>query len=161
MPKKQEIHLGLLSSVTGSHWASWRYPSSHPEQGTDLDYYKKIALSAEAGKFDFIFLADGLAAYEGDVASADVGDAGQHAAAAEYLDLEALARCAELQQVVDEAFHCVGAIAGGEAYSRIEPIVGPGGGVLAGGGRAPDRPVAVTHEPRAGGRSRRLDPRRP
>src|ERR1700761_651350 len=60
---------------------------------------------------------------ESDVACADICHSGEHAAAAKYLDLEALPRRAQLQQVVDEALHGVRAVARREADGRVEPVV--------------------------------------
>ena len=86
--------------------------------------------TAEVFGRDPIALEGHVIADEVDVASADVRHGGEDAAAAEELDLQALARRAELEEVVDQAFHGVGAIAGGEADRRIEPVVGADRGVL-------------------------------
>lgn len=59
------LSLGLLSSITGSHWASWRHPDAQPERATDLSYHIALARAAERGLLDFVFLADGLALFEG------------------------------------------------------------------------------------------------
>ncbi len=79
---------------------------------------------------DAIALERHVIADEVDVASADIRHGGENPAAAEELDLQALARRAELEQVVDQAFHGVGAIARGEADRRIEPVVRADRGVL-------------------------------
>src|SRR3546814_20560250 len=55
---KRRIRLGAFLAPTGHHAASWRHPDADPFAGLDLDYYKQIAKTAEAAKFDLLFVAD-------------------------------------------------------------------------------------------------------
>ncbi|WP_189131958.1 LLM class flavin-dependent oxidoreductase [Wenjunlia tyrosinilytica] len=45
----------------GHHDAAWRHPRTSPERATDLRYFQELARTAERGKLDSVFLADGLA----------------------------------------------------------------------------------------------------
>ncbi len=60
MPR--QMALACLATGTGSHVASWLHPSTHPTGGTDIAHYRRMAQSAEAGKFDLFFIADTPAA---------------------------------------------------------------------------------------------------
>src|SRR3546814_7379957 len=55
---KRRMRLGAFLAPTGHHAASWRHPDADPFAGLDLDYYKQIAQTAEAAKFDLLFVAD-------------------------------------------------------------------------------------------------------
>ena len=52
------MHFNLFIIDTGHHEASWRLPDSDPLANTDVDYYERLARTAEAAKFDSVFLAD-------------------------------------------------------------------------------------------------------
>jgi N-acetyl-S-(2-succino)cysteine monooxygenase len=55
----RQIRLGLFVQGAGHHVAGWRMPGA--ESGSEnLDLLQRIAAAAERGKFDMIFLADGL-----------------------------------------------------------------------------------------------------
>ncbi|MGE3148361.1 MAG: LLM class flavin-dependent oxidoreductase [Pseudorhodoplanes sp.] len=54
------MHLGLFAISNGNHIAGWRYPGS-PRSGEDFNAYRDMARTAEAAKFDFIFVADNVA----------------------------------------------------------------------------------------------------
>ena len=69
MNATRQIHLNLFIHGRGHHEAAWRHPGSSPLPLTDFRYYQELALKAEAGLFDSIFLADTLALPE-DVANA-------------------------------------------------------------------------------------------
>ncbi|PWW08707.1 FMN-dependent oxidoreductase (nitrilotriacetate monooxygenase family) [Paenibacillus cellulosilyticus] len=56
--RQGQLHLGAFIYFTGHHHAGWRHPASGVEQMFDIEWYKKIAQSAERGKFDMIFFAD-------------------------------------------------------------------------------------------------------
>lgn len=45
----------------GHHDAAWRHPRTQPERITDLSYFQELARTAERGKLDSLFLADGVA----------------------------------------------------------------------------------------------------
>jgi FMN-dependent oxidoreductase (nitrilotriacetate monooxygenase family) len=52
------MHFNLFIIDTGHHEASWRLPESDALAFTDVDYYERLARTAEAAKFDSLFLAD-------------------------------------------------------------------------------------------------------
>ncbi|WP_454733638.1 MULTISPECIES: LLM class flavin-dependent oxidoreductase [Cupriavidus] len=58
----RQIHLGLLTHPTGAHPASWLKSSAPRDAATDIDYYRRIAATAEQGLFDLFFIADTPAA---------------------------------------------------------------------------------------------------
>lgn len=55
---RKQLHLNLFLMSTGHHEASWRHPGSEPERAVDVNYYVKLAQTAERGKLDSLFLAD-------------------------------------------------------------------------------------------------------
>ncbi|GFN32940.1 LLM class flavin-dependent oxidoreductase [Paenibacillus xylaniclasticus] len=55
---KRQLKLGAFLNLPGHHFASWRYPTTRPEQSFDLNYFIELAQIAERGKFDTIFFAD-------------------------------------------------------------------------------------------------------
>lgn len=57
MPRK--MHLGLFLLGTGSHVAGWRMPGAM-NSFQDIDMVRKIAMEAERGLFDLIFMGDNL-----------------------------------------------------------------------------------------------------
>ncbi|WP_413201438.1 LLM class flavin-dependent oxidoreductase, partial [Nostoc piscinale] len=59
-PKKQ-IKLGAFLSSSGHHLASWRHPNAQADGGLNIQHFKHLAQTAERGKFDMIFFADGVA----------------------------------------------------------------------------------------------------
>ncbi|MBD7969150.1 LLM class flavin-dependent oxidoreductase [Paenibacillus gallinarum] len=56
--RNEQMHLGAFIYYTGHHHAGWRHPDSGVEQLFDIEMYKKIAQTAERGKFDMMFFAD-------------------------------------------------------------------------------------------------------
>src|SRR5213592_2889056 len=46
---------------TGHHEAAWRHPASRPEDTLTAEHFLRLAQTAERGKLDSIFFADGLA----------------------------------------------------------------------------------------------------
>jgi FMN-dependent oxidoreductase (nitrilotriacetate monooxygenase family) len=65
MPRPdRQMHLGLFVLGSGHHVAGWRMPGA--EAGAEnLDLLKRIAQTAERGKFDLIFFADAVNAAAG------------------------------------------------------------------------------------------------
>ena len=61
---RSQIHLGAFFNPTGHHVASWRHPQAQANAGVNFQHYKEIALTAERGKMDYIFLADNLSVRE-------------------------------------------------------------------------------------------------
>ncbi|SEF00407.1 FMN-dependent oxidoreductase, nitrilotriacetate monooxygenase family [Arthrobacter alpinus] len=59
--QKRELHLNAFVHGTGHHEASWRHPDVNPLAEQDIEHYLTIAKTAERGKLDSLFLADGLA----------------------------------------------------------------------------------------------------
>ncbi len=57
----REIHFGLFVLGTGNHIAGWRHPGA-ADTFQSLPVLQEIARIAERGKFDLLFLGDGLAA---------------------------------------------------------------------------------------------------
>ncbi len=64
MAHPRQIKLSAYLVGTGMHTASWRLPGAHASSSIDIDYYKKLAQTAERGCFDIAFLADSLAINE-------------------------------------------------------------------------------------------------
>jgi FMN-dependent oxidoreductase (nitrilotriacetate monooxygenase family) len=58
------MHLGLFILGTGSHVAGWRWPGAVTDF-TDLAAIRRIAETAERGRFDLIFMGDNLYADAG------------------------------------------------------------------------------------------------
>jgi alkanesulfonate monooxygenase SsuD/methylene tetrahydromethanopterin reductase-like flavin-dependent oxidoreductase (luciferase family) len=60
MQEKRKMRIGAI--IVGSGWSvgSWRHPDADPEAPYSIDYFTKIAETAEAGKFDYIFFGDEL-----------------------------------------------------------------------------------------------------
>jgi alkanesulfonate monooxygenase len=54
------LKLGAFLPAPGHHVAAWRHPNACPDGGLDLRYYSALARTAERGKFDMIFLSDGV-----------------------------------------------------------------------------------------------------
>ncbi|BAY21447.1 xenobiotic compound monooxygenase, DszA family, A subunit [Calothrix sp. NIES-2100] len=56
----KQLRLGAFLHPTGHHIAAWRHPNAQANP-LDFRHYKQLAQTAERGKFDMIFLADGVA----------------------------------------------------------------------------------------------------
>nr|WP_269472770.1 LLM class flavin-dependent oxidoreductase [Cohnella abietis] len=57
---RRQLHLGAFTNYVGHHMAAWRYPQADTTSSLKFDFYKRIAQSAERGKFDMLFLGDSL-----------------------------------------------------------------------------------------------------
>src|SRR4029450_27189 len=55
----REMHLGVFVLGTGNHSAGWRYEGA-ATSSNDLAVIQEIARQAERGKFDLVFVSDGL-----------------------------------------------------------------------------------------------------
>lgn len=64
---RPDIHLNLFAFGCGHHAAAWRAPDSAVEQLGEISYWEDLARTAERGKLDAFFLADGQAAGIGGV----------------------------------------------------------------------------------------------
>ncbi len=56
----RQLKLGFILHGVGPGWGDWRHPDAHPGASTDFQFYKRQAQVAEAGKFDFLFVADSV-----------------------------------------------------------------------------------------------------
>jgi alkanesulfonate monooxygenase len=54
------LKLGAFLPAPGHHVAAWRHPTARPDGGLDFEYYRQLAQTAERGKFDMLFLSDGV-----------------------------------------------------------------------------------------------------
>ena len=55
------MHLNLFVFGCGHHRGAWRHPHSSVERLGDIRYYEQLAQTAERGKLDAVFFADGHA----------------------------------------------------------------------------------------------------
>src|SRR5947207_2403918 len=62
---KRQMHLGVFVLGTGNHSAGWRYEGA-AASNVDLSVIQEIAREAERGKFDLVFISDGLYMDAGD-----------------------------------------------------------------------------------------------
>ncbi|WP_159888182.1 LLM class flavin-dependent oxidoreductase [Paenibacillus puerhi] len=62
--QQRQMKLGAFLMTPGHHVAAWRYPETEASEVLSLKFYKKLAQTAERGKFDMLFLADGYAVSE-------------------------------------------------------------------------------------------------
>jgi FMN-dependent oxidoreductase (nitrilotriacetate monooxygenase family) len=58
--QEKHIKLGFHIEGAGRTWSDWRHPDATPNASTNIQYYCERAKIAEAGKLDFIFVADSL-----------------------------------------------------------------------------------------------------
>jgi alkanesulfonate monooxygenase SsuD/methylene tetrahydromethanopterin reductase-like flavin-dependent oxidoreductase (luciferase family) len=61
----RQMHLGVFVLGTGNHSAGWRYDGA-AISNLDLSVTQEIARIAERGKFDLLFISDGLVMDPGD-----------------------------------------------------------------------------------------------
>lgn len=54
------MKLGLFLMGTGHHIASWRHPKAQADASENVEFFKEVAIKAEQGKLDMLFLSDGL-----------------------------------------------------------------------------------------------------
>jgi len=60
MGERSQLRLGAFLYPTGHHIAAWRHPDAQADAGSNFAHYVELAQLAERGKFDLIFLADGV-----------------------------------------------------------------------------------------------------
>jgi FMN-dependent oxidoreductase (nitrilotriacetate monooxygenase family) len=63
----RQIKLGAFLYPTGHHVAAWRHPDAQANAGVNIKHYRELAQTAERGKFDLIFLADGVSVRGDDI----------------------------------------------------------------------------------------------
>jgi len=61
MSERNRIVLGINGGALGGHLGGWRHPDSFPTTAMRLERMIEIAKTAESGKLDLMFLADGNA----------------------------------------------------------------------------------------------------
>ena len=64
---QQQMRIGMSLRGHGYHLAAWRHPDVPADASVRLDHYVHTAQTAERGKCDLIFFADGLGIRERDV----------------------------------------------------------------------------------------------
>ncbi|WP_326647884.1 LLM class flavin-dependent oxidoreductase [Streptomyces sp. NBC_01750] len=57
----RQFHLNAFLMNAGHHDAAWRHPRTRPDRITELSYFQELARTAERGRLDSLFLADGVA----------------------------------------------------------------------------------------------------
>jgi len=58
--KKKQLKLGAIIHGVGGTSTDWRHPDVIGDASVNIDFYKQQAQKAEEGKFDLVFIADGL-----------------------------------------------------------------------------------------------------
>ncbi|HEV7268286.1 MAG TPA: LLM class flavin-dependent oxidoreductase [Falsiroseomonas sp.] len=57
---RRQMKLGVSMIGLGYHMAAWRHPDVDPAGNMKLSHYAEVTRIAERGKFDLVFLADGV-----------------------------------------------------------------------------------------------------
>lgn len=60
MAKAKKVKLGAMIHGVGGGWEDWKHPDAITDASTNFQFYKHQAQTAEAGKFDFAFIADSV-----------------------------------------------------------------------------------------------------
>ncbi|EFM11281.1 Nitrilotriacetate monooxygenase component A/pristinamycin IIA synthase subunit A [Paenibacillus curdlanolyticus YK9] len=60
MGKRKQLRLGTIIHGVPGNMSAWRHPDAVADASVNIDFYKQQAWDAEAAKFDFVFIADGL-----------------------------------------------------------------------------------------------------
>ncbi len=63
-PYPRQMHLGVFMRGVGHHLASWRSKTVEPGSEMRFDHYRRMAQTAERGKFDMVFLGDSVCVRE-------------------------------------------------------------------------------------------------
>ncbi|MFC5703013.1 LLM class flavin-dependent oxidoreductase [Cohnella faecalis] len=58
--KQRKLRLGAGLHGASGNFAAWRHSDAPADASIQFPYYKRQTLKAESGKFDFVFVADGL-----------------------------------------------------------------------------------------------------
>jgi len=58
--KRKQLKLGAIINGVGGTSTDWRHPDVISDASVNIDFYKQQAQKAEEGKFDLVFIADGL-----------------------------------------------------------------------------------------------------
>ena len=59
----RKIRLGAFLQATGHHVSAWLHPRAQADAGLNFQHYRDLALTAERGKFDMVFVADSPGGY--------------------------------------------------------------------------------------------------
>src|SRR6478752_3929267 len=60
MTHQRQLKLGAIIHGVGGNMGAWRHPEILSDASVNFDFYKQQAQKAEEGKFDLVFIADGL-----------------------------------------------------------------------------------------------------
>lgn len=60
MSKQRKLKFGALIHGVGGNISGWRHPDVQSDASVNLGFYKEQAQKAEEGKFDLVFIADGV-----------------------------------------------------------------------------------------------------
>ncbi|MBW7475350.1 LLM class flavin-dependent oxidoreductase [Paenibacillus oenotherae] len=60
MGNRKQVKFGALIHGVGGTATAWRHPEVPVDASVNFSFYREQALTAEAGKFDLVFIADGL-----------------------------------------------------------------------------------------------------
>lgn len=60
MANRKKLKFGAIIHGVGGHIGAWRHPDAIVDASVNFQFYKEQALKAEEGKFDLVFIADGL-----------------------------------------------------------------------------------------------------
>lgn len=60
MAEQRQLRLGTILHGASGNMSAWRHPAAPADASINLDFVKETAHKAEAGKLDFLFVADGL-----------------------------------------------------------------------------------------------------
>lgn len=60
MARRKHLILGAQLHGAGAGWSDWRHPEALPNASINFPFYKQQAKQAEAGKLDFLFVADSV-----------------------------------------------------------------------------------------------------
>jgi FMN-dependent oxidoreductase (nitrilotriacetate monooxygenase family) len=60
MSNKRKLKFGAIIHGIGGNISGWRHPNIQADASVSLDFYTSQAKKAEEGKFDLVFIADGL-----------------------------------------------------------------------------------------------------
>ncbi|MCZ4150860.1 monooxygenase, partial [Escherichia coli] len=60
MTTQRKLKLGAIVHGVGGSMTTWRHPEVLSDASVNFEFYKRQTLKAEEGKFDLVFIADGL-----------------------------------------------------------------------------------------------------
>lgn len=60
MAEQRQLRLGTILHGASGNMSAWRHPAAPADASINFDFVKETARKAEAGKLDFLFVADGL-----------------------------------------------------------------------------------------------------